>query len=194
MRFSLYNLNGKNKKFWVKELKNYFSNHIDENSILSQFKNNLVLVLHGSTTRNIEDNYSDLDLWLILNKDELDYFDSISEHRFIPFIINNKEAHLNPPYLTEFENCFHNKIDVTFINEIQDSEIIIDDLNEIKSNQKCFLGPENENNISQELRFIRNKLIRKANNIGIYDSWLEKWWRFIDKSKTGICNVKWCDH
>ena len=64
-------------------------------------------------------------------------------------------------------------------------------LNEIKSTQKCFLGPERENKISQELRIIRQKLISKANEIGIHDLWLEKWWRFIDKSRDGISRVKW---
>ncbi len=124
-----YELNGKHKKFCVKELKNYFNHHIDENDILSQFKGNLVLVLHGSTTRNIDDDYSDLDLWLILSKDEMDYYDRISEHRFIPITIHSKEAHANPISLIEFEACFNSKINITLINEIQDSEIIIDDKN-----------------------------------------------------------------
>lgn len=55
----------------------------------------------------------------------------------------------------------------------------------------ALLGPERENQISQELRVIRNHLIEKANQTGIDEPWLDRWWHFIDEARCTLETVAW---
>ncbi len=277
------------KKARIEESKIFFNEFIKTNEILSKFSDTITIVLHGSTTRNIDDSFSDLDFWLILDENEYKLFKKISPQSFIPLNINGKEGHINPLPMEKISDTFYKKIDMFLLNELKDCQIIIDKKNisdflqisripmnskvqyafffnnyvamrsyhrstdnpmerddefavlinimntlkhalqaaivldegiypyekwlfvfanrfstaqnilgnvkiifsEIKENKNALLGPEDENIISFQLRTIRKKLINKANEVGIKDLWLEKWWRFIDQSVNIIENAKW---
>lgn len=118
---------------WVELSKEYFSSFVNANEVLSQFKNDITIIMHGSTTRNIEDNYSDLDYWLILTKDEYEKYKKITPQSFIPIKINNKEGHINPLSIDEIEKSFNKNINIQLINEISDSAIIVDKKNIFQS-------------------------------------------------------------
>ena len=59
-------------------------------------------------------------------------------------------------------------------------------LNQVSMGSAALHGPESENTISQELRLIRGNLIERAQENGIDELWLYKWWRFIDESKRAV--------
>lgn len=282
--------NGENTKKWINASKEYLSSFINTNSILQHFSETITIVLHGSTTWNIDDEYSDLDFWLVLDDNELKRYRSITEQNFIPLEIKGKEGHVNNIGIHDFEQCFTNKIDMNLINETMTSIAILDKKNifhkyqemanrpisdsvryafffnnyvkmrtyhrssdnpmergdefavlynvmqsikfalqaafildnspyphekwlytkanyletpkslfqnidkiisEIRNNPNALFGPEKQNPISLQLREIRGKLIDKANSLGIEDLWLEKWWRYINKSEEIINNLSW---
>jgi|GEM_PF-870938 len=64
-------------------------------------------------------------------------------------------------------------------------------LAQVSLSSSALHGPEGENEISQELRVIRAKLIDKAQQNGIDALWLNKWWRYIDESKRAVQSVQW---
>lgn len=284
--------NGRNTIKWVSKSKEYFAHFIKKNDILRAIEKSITIVLHGSTTLNIDDPHSDLDYWLLLDDKEYEKFITITEQSFIPLEIDGKEGHINPLRTRDLEACFSNQINMVLANEISSSIIIEDRKNvfdrfiklskkpiseqvkyafffhnyvemrsyhrscdnpmerndrfavlysimntikyafqsafvldnstypyekwlyvlagfsetpkslienvdriiqEIMTNPESLYGPENDNKISYELRGIRSKLIEKARQEGINELWLEKWWRYIDKSRNILNEVCWSD-
>ncbi|MFQ5648401.1 MAG: DUF4037 domain-containing protein [bacterium] len=285
-------VNGENTAKWSAAAKEYFQTFIHAEPILKHFSDNITIVLHGSTTQNIDDAHSDLDFWLVLDDPESQKYRSISEQNFIPVEINSKKGHLNPLRISHLDRCFDNEIDMVLINELISSIVIVDKKNafqkyqklaaqplndsvrhayffnnyvemrashrscdnpmergdrfavlfsamqtiryalraafvldrvpypyekwlcvqanfhetpksllenvdkiitEMQTNPAALLGPEKENRISQELRAIRAKLSAKAKQSGIDALWLEKWWRYVDRSREIIAEVRWAD-
>jgi hypothetical protein len=283
-------VNGENTTKWITASKKYFRSFIHSDPILKYFSEQIIIILHGSTTRNVDDAYSDLDFWLVLNDQEYDRYKSLTDQNFIPVTIDGKEGHINPLCISYLEKCFNNEIDMNLINEIRTSIVIMDKkyvfqkyqklsekplsdpvkyafffynyvmmrgyhrscdnpmergdefavlcnlmqtirygfqaafvldnaaypyekwlhieanfhgtpksliehvdtiITEIKSNPASLYGPESENKISTELRVIRAKLVEKAIQDGIDEPWLEKWYRYIDRSKEIIYEVNW---
>lgn len=64
-------------------------------------------------------------------------------------------------------------------------------IEELTTNPSSLFGPEKDNKISQQLRIIRNKLIEKAQQEGIDELWLEKWWLYMDKASNAVNDVHW---
>ena len=64
-------------------------------------------------------------------------------------------------------------------------------LNQVSLSTSALHGPEEENEISHELRVIRGTLIEKAQHNGIDALWLYKWWRYIDESKRVVESAQW---
>ncbi|UCE05116.1 MAG: nucleotidyltransferase domain-containing protein [bacterium] len=291
--FTQFDQGTANTNRWVTASKKYFQTFVPADQILNHFSENITIVLHGSTARNVDDEHSDLDYWLVLDDDEYEKFRSITEQSFIPIEIDGKEGHINPLSIRQIEKCFDNEIEMWLINEISTSIVIVDNKNvfpkyielarqplsdsvryafffynycmmrgyhrscdnpmergdefavlvslmqtlqyafqaafvldrvaypyekwlylqayffetpksliehvdniidEIKNNSISLFGPEKENRISQELRVIRAKLVDKAKQVGINELWLEKWWRYIDRSREIICKVRWIDN
>ncbi|MFQ5630953.1 MAG: DUF4037 domain-containing protein [bacterium] len=285
-------VDGENTAKWVAAAKEYFRSFIHTEPILKHFADNMSIVLHGSTTRNIDDAHSDLDFWLVLDGREWQKYRSISEQNFIPVAINGKDGHLNPLRISQLEKCFDGEIAMTLINELSTAVVIMDKKNvlqkyqklarqpltdavryahffynyvemrafhrscdnpmergdrfavlysamqtiryalqaafvldhvaypyekwlyaqanfhetpksllenvdniidEIQTNPEALFGPEGENRISQELRAIRAKLVAKAKQSGVDALWLEKWWRYIDRSKEIVTKIRWAE-
>ncbi len=61
----------------------------------------------------------------------------------------------------------------------------------LEGGHHALMGPERENAISQELRVIRKNLIEKANQTGIDEPWLNRWWHFIDEARGALETVAW---
>lgn len=282
--------NGENTRKWVDASKRYFATLSHQDEILRSLDEDITIVLHGSTTRNIDDPHSDLDFWLVLDDAEDDKFRSITDQSFIPVEIDGKPGHINPLRLRELEACFSGRIDMVLVNEISDAVVIADKkrvfdhfvelskrplsdavkyafffhnyvemrsyhrscdnpiersdrfgalynvmgtikhafqaafvldkrtypyekwlyvfahssdtpkmlvehvdnvLEELTTNSSSLYGPEKDNRISRELRAIRGKLIGEAKQHGIDEIWLEKWWRYIDKARNVVNDVRW---
>jgi len=54
-----------------------------------------------------------------------------------------------------------------------------------------FKGSELEHPISQELKVIRQILIKSANAKGNYSPWLEKWWLYMTQARDAVKNIYW---
>lgn len=118
--------NGENTRKWVNASKNYFAEFIHTHEILRTMADSVTIVLHGSTSRNIDDPHSDLDFWLVLDDPEREKFQSITEQSFIPVEIGGKPGHINPLRLSELEACFSHHINMVLANEVS-SAIVIED-------------------------------------------------------------------
>ncbi len=120
-----YNHPGDKSKYYVDEMKGAITGLIANNNALALFQDNLTLVLHGSTARNIDDQFSDIDCWIVFDDAELMKFDELCEHRYIPFVLNGKPGHMDPISINELNSCF-SRININLIHEIRDAGIIID--------------------------------------------------------------------
>jgi len=78
---------------WTAALANFVPRFLDTHPVLGHFADNAAIVLHGSTACGIEDDFSDLDLWLIVSETELRRLDVASSTRFFEFQIENKPGH-----------------------------------------------------------------------------------------------------
>ena len=117
---------GDNTRKWVNASRSHFAGFVHENEILRAVGSNITLVLHGSTARNIDDAYSDLDFWLVLDDEEDAIFRSVTDQSFIPVEINGKTGHVNPLPLRDVQACFSDRIDMVLANEISDAAVIVD--------------------------------------------------------------------
>ena len=118
--------NGENTRKWVNAAKNYFAEFIHTHEILRTMDDSVTIVLHGSTSRNIDDPHSDLDFWLVLDDSEHEKFRSITEQSMIEVEIGGKPGHINPLRLRELEACFSHRINMVLANEVS-SSIVIED-------------------------------------------------------------------
>lgn len=117
---------GNNTRKWVKRSNEYFIDFINDNEILKLISESVTIILHGSTVHNIDDLYSDLDFWLVLDDNEFEIFRSITEQSFIPVEIDGKPGHINPLRVSQLEKCFEKQVDIALTNEVS-SSIIIED-------------------------------------------------------------------
>lgn len=60
-------------------------------------------MLHGSTTMGVDDAFSDLDLWLLLDRAQLVALDALSPTRFFGFRLDGKEGHVCVHGVEEFD-------------------------------------------------------------------------------------------
>ena len=80
---------------WTNKLRSFVPEFVKQHPVLSKFEGRMSIILHGSTTMGIDDPFSDLDFWLLVPKESLACFDSLSPTRFISFKLDGKEGHFN---------------------------------------------------------------------------------------------------
>ncbi len=113
------------RQFWIKEIQKFMPGFLMEHPILSEFKNKVSIIFHGSTMMGIDDKHSDLDFWLLLPAKEIPKLDLVSETRFFQFKLNEKLGHLNAESAKSFSNRF-NHCDMDIIYQLRTSKIISD--------------------------------------------------------------------
>jgi hypothetical protein len=96
---------GENRARWIANCERFFSSALRP-AVLDELQQDACVVLHGSTTRNVDDPYSDLDCYLIVEQDSLRRIDSIADVHFIEFSLDSKPGHLNVTLDTEIDAAF----------------------------------------------------------------------------------------
>jgi hypothetical protein len=78
---------------WVKRLREFVPVYLAEHPALACVADEATLLLHGSTTRGIDDPFSDLDVWIFLPAAMLPDLDAATATRFFPFELDGKPGH-----------------------------------------------------------------------------------------------------
>ena len=73
---------GEHRDKWIVACRRYLASS-ERPPILDEFGDDVCVALHGSTTRNIDDPYSDIDCYLLLDPRGLARLDSALGSRFI---------------------------------------------------------------------------------------------------------------
>lgn len=110
---------------WLPGLRQEAEKLLSENKILGPFRESAAVLLHGSTTRGIDDPWSDLDLWLLIPESAAAAFDASASSRFIGFRVNGKEGHFNIGSLESFSSRIH-KCDLPLIAELRTAVSVLD--------------------------------------------------------------------
>jgi hypothetical protein len=99
----------------------YFQQH----PVLSRFHGRASAVLHGSTTMEIDDAFSDLDLWLLLPEADVADLDAAAGTRFFEFELEGKAGHLIATSLKAFRERVR-RCEMDTIYQLRGAEIITD--------------------------------------------------------------------
>jgi len=96
------NAKGNVSKQWAGRLEAFLPDFLSEHPALSPAASRVSLILHGSTCMDIDDEWSDLDLWLLMSEEDLARFDAASPTRFVEFTCDGKVGHMNAVATTQF--------------------------------------------------------------------------------------------
>ncbi|MHA2181731.1 MAG: hypothetical protein ACXAAH_09940, partial [Promethearchaeota archaeon] len=144
-----FNTSMEKKDYWIKELKKFIPEYLEQNVILKKFQRNASVILHGSITLGIDDPYADIDLWFLIPEDEFVELNNTSESLFFKIAVNNKLGHLNVEPIEEFSRRVYqlkdeyDQSDMDIIFQLRNAEIIIDNGG---------IGEELINKVSQPMR------------------------------------------
>jgi predicted nucleotidyltransferase len=120
------------KDYWVRALKKFIPEFLEQHPILKNFQENASVILHGSITLGFDDPFSDIDLWFLLPKEELVELKSVSESFFFEIELNNKPGHLNAESIDDFSSRFqqlknyYDQSDMDIVYQLRKAEIVID--------------------------------------------------------------------
>ncbi|MBN2562125.1 MAG: hypothetical protein JXQ75_14460 [Phycisphaerae bacterium] len=90
------------KAHWTRQLAAFLPEFMEQHPVLSAFHPPASVVFYGSTTTGIDDDLSDLDVWLLLPDAGLAELDAASETRFFEFKLNGKAGHLTAHDVQQF--------------------------------------------------------------------------------------------
>ena len=117
---------GERRSHWIDASRRFFASP-QSPSFLNVLGDEACIVLHGSTTRNVDDAYSDLDFYLLLNEDATAHFDSLLPSRFVDVEIDGKPGHLNVTSVEQLTGTF-DRPDLESIYELQHAVAVRDPL------------------------------------------------------------------
>jgi hypothetical protein len=111
--------------FWVERLRKFVPGYLGQQPAIARFANKATVLLHGSTTRGIDDPYSDLDVWIFLPLAQLRKVEADAGTRFFPFSLEDKPGHFT---LEPMEAAFRRlrQCDLPFIAELRQADILAD--------------------------------------------------------------------
>jgi hypothetical protein len=111
---------------WTRRLAEFLPGYFDEHPVLSPFRARASAILHGSTTMGIDDEFSDLDLWLLLPEAAMAELDAAAGTRFFEFQLDGKEGHLNAESVEGFRERIRG-CDMDTIYQLRSAQAITDD-------------------------------------------------------------------
>ncbi len=120
------------KDYWVKKLKKFVPEFLKQHEILKNFHEKASVILHGSITLGFDDPFSDIDLWLLIPKEELIQLEKISGTLFFEIEVNDKPGHLNAESIEEFSRQFYrlrnsnDQPDLDIVFQLRNAVIVID--------------------------------------------------------------------
>lgn len=88
---------------WTAIIQQWLPAFMDEHPALSQWRDEVAIALHGSTTMGVDDECSDIDFWLLIPQERLDDFDEACDSRFVQVEVDGKIGHLNAESIEGFE-------------------------------------------------------------------------------------------
>jgi hypothetical protein len=88
---------------WIEKVRAFVPGFIEAHPVLAACRARGAAVIHGSTTFGIADDASDLDVWFLLPKTDVDAIDQQAGTRFFEFRIDGKKGHLNAHDAAAFE-------------------------------------------------------------------------------------------
>jgi len=115
---------GENRARWIANCERFFGS-AERPAVLDELQQAACVVLHGSTTRNVDDPYSDLDCYLIVGQESLTRIDSVTDAHFIEFSLEGKPGHLNVTLDTEIDAAFA-RPDLETIYELAHAAPVLD--------------------------------------------------------------------
>ena len=110
---------------WISALRAWAPTFLATHPVLRTVADRGTLLLHGSTTLGIDDDFSDLDLWLLLPESLVPIVDAASPTRFFPFTRNGKQGHVNIESVESVRKRI-SACDFPLIAELRRAEIILD--------------------------------------------------------------------
>ncbi len=124
---------------WYKKVENSLQEIVIKIPNSKTYFDNCAVFLHGSTTTGMSDEYTDLDLWMLLPQDIYKDFIKESTVTFFDFELGGRWGHLNIENFEDFEKRIHN-CDFPLIYEMKDSYLILDKINAEKTLYKKALA------------------------------------------------------
>ncbi|KKN39080.1 hypothetical protein LCGC14_0747120 [marine sediment metagenome] len=120
------------KDYWVRSLKKFIPEFLEQHPILKNFHENASVILHGSITLGFDDPFSDIDLWFLLPEKELVDLESVSDSFFFEIELDNKPGHLNAESIEDFSRRLHqlksyyDQGDMDIVFQLRNAKIVID--------------------------------------------------------------------
>lgn len=109
----------------VPALRDFASAFVADEPVLRQFRDEAVLLLHGSTTLGFTDVHADLDVWLLLPDDRIADFDALSPTRFIPFALGGRPGHFSVASAEQLARRVY-RCDLPLIYELRHASVLRD--------------------------------------------------------------------
>ena len=120
------------KDFWIRTLKKFIPEFLEQHPILKNFREKASVILHGSITLGFDDPFSDIDLWLLIPEEELAELEVVSESFFFEIEVNGKPGHLNAESIEDFSRRFHqlknyyDQYGMDIVYQLRNAEIVLD--------------------------------------------------------------------
>lgn len=110
---------------WAQRLSDFLPGHIAAHPLIGSIGTRAAMLLHGSTTAGIDDQVSDLDVWLLVEDQVLNDVDARAGTRFFEFTLDGKSGHFNFESQKSFEARVR-RCDFPLIAELRRARILRD--------------------------------------------------------------------
>jgi hypothetical protein len=110
---------------WSQRLAAYLPAFLAEHPVLAPFGAQASLLLHGSTCRDMDDAFSDLDVFFLLSNADLARLDAASSSRFFALQVEGKAGHLNAASVADLAERVQ-RCDLPLIAELRMGVLIED--------------------------------------------------------------------
>lgn len=117
---------------WAEKLKTSLPSLLSEHDALAAVAERATILLHGSTCRGVDDDFSDLDLFVVVTGADLAEVDRLSPTRFFEFVLDGKKGHFNALALEELASGLDG-CDLPLIAELRTAHPIQDRLDRVMS-------------------------------------------------------------
>ena len=115
------------QRYWSGRLSEFLPGFFGNHPVLAAFHSKAAVILHGSTTLGIDDDFSDLDLWFLETEADLARLDAASPTRFFELELDGKPGHANAESVRAFSERL-DACDMPLLSELRRAEVIFDNL------------------------------------------------------------------
>jgi hypothetical protein len=110
---------------WNARLRAFTPRFLEEHPALAPAATEAAVLLHGSTTRGVDDPYSDLDVWLLVSEAAAQAIEAAAGTRFFVFALEGKPGHCTIELTSNFEKRVR-QCDFPLIAELRSAQILAD--------------------------------------------------------------------